>query len=354
MDKTHTREMQQVEYTSDIARAIASAVTLLKPDRVFLLTDSNVARLLLPLPDGRGILPEISVITVPAGEEHKDLDTLRDIWMALENGGATRRSLLLNLGGGVVTDCGGFAAATYKRGIRFINIPTTLLAVADAAIGGKTGVNFNGLKNEIGAFAPAESVIIWDKALRSMPGRLRLDGLAETIKMALLGGDCWRELTEAPDPLADDILLPAARHAADAKLEIVRLDPEEHDLRRILNLGHTSAHAFESLARKRGIPLSHGEAVAHGLAVAMRLSERLLGFSAEERIRYEERILSRLYSTLPFGRDDAGALIRLMESDKKNPAKGTIRFILLRGIGLPEQHIIEDTSLIADTLREFL
>lgn len=326
------KELPDVVHTEDVSTTLRDVVKMLRPDCTFLLTDSNVAKL-----DAlAGLLPEAERIVIPAGEESKSLDTAVYLWNRLVSAGATRNSLLVNAGGGVVSDLGGFVAATFKRGIRYVNVPTTLLAAADAAVGGKTGIDFAGLKNEIGAFHCPEKVIVSTKFFDTLPRPELLSGLSEVIKTALLtDAELYRAITEG-DILTDrDLLARAVRHAARAKEEIVKADPRDRGLRRILNLGHTAGHAFEMLAASRRIPLSHGEAVAHGILVALRLSERYEGCSPELADTYERRILRRYYPPLPFGPEDREELLALMTHDKKNTDAAHITFVLMRAAGSP-------------------
>lgn len=328
---TRVTDDTDIIYTDTLETTVHEMVDSLDADRVFLLTDKNVARLgLLDVPDGW------RVNVIDPGEESKSLETTESLWRWLAESGATRRSLLINLGGGVVTDLGGFVAATFKRGIRFLNVPTTLLGAADAAIGSKTGIDFMGYKNEVGAFAPAEKVIICPVLLKSLPERELKSGFAEVVKMAIVT-DCrlYRELLDG-DALRDHELLErAVLHAARAKEEVVRIDPHERGLRRILNFGHTAGHAYESYAARTGCPITHGEAVAHGMLRALELSRDREGFPADEVEKYRRRILERYYAPLPFGAEADGEIVRLMAHDKKNLIAGDIRYVLLRRPGHP-------------------
>lgn len=321
---------------------LAAEIERLRPDRVFVLTDSNVS----PLFRWDG-----TIIVVPAGEESKSLDTLAGVWEDLSSLGATRRSLLVNIGGGVVSDLGGFAAATFKRGIRFVNVPTTLLAMSDAAIGGKTGIDFGGLKNEVGAFRMPERVIADASWLATLPQNQMREGLAEVVKSALLGSEAvYDELLNLQGTLTANNVGQAAEWSARFKEEVVARDPHEKGLRRILNLGHTAGHAFESLATRVGKPIGHGTAVAHGLLVALRLSERLTGLSPGVANEYEQKILNRFYPALPSECHDVTELIDIMAHDKKNPAAGEISFVLLRAVAAPVESVHVAPSLIAEAL----
>lgn len=325
------RSDSHVVYASELEEALPRMIAGLEADRVFLLTDHNVREALRP--DFEGVAAVMSVVP---GESSKSLGTAAEVWSWLVSQGATRNSVLVNFGGGVVTDLGGFAAAAFKRGIRFINVPTTLLAAADAAIGGKTGVDFMGLKNEIGVFAPAEKVLICPQVLETLPERELRSGLAEIVKMSMITDfRMYEDLLEG-DILTDrELLGRAMRHAALAKEEVVRLDPKEKGLRRILNFGHTAGHAYESYAASAGTPISHGEAVAHGMLRALELSRDHAGFPAERVDEYAEKILRRYYSPLPFGEEAEESLRDLVTHDKKNTGQGYVRYILLNSIGNP-------------------
>lgn len=215
---------------------------------------------------------------------HKTLETLASVWMALSTQGATRHSLLINLGGGMVTDLGGFAAATFKRGISYINIPTTLLAMVDASVGGKTGINFNGLKNEIGAFAPANSVLIETEFLRTLDTHNFFSGYAEMLKHGLISNTAhWAELLNFDSSSIDYAALKQlVGQSVQVKEDIVEQDPFEHGIRKALNLGHTVGHAFESMALAENRPVLHGYAVAWGIVCELYLSHLKVGFPKEK------------------------------------------------------------------------
>lgn len=318
-----------------------------KPDNTFLITDSNLAKI-YPIKE----LPVKDTFIIPAGEDSKNIEHATRIWGWLSSIGATRRSLLVNFGGGVVSDIGGFCASTFKRGIRFVNIPTTLLAQADAAIGGKTGIDFSGYKNEVGTFASPLRVIIDSRLLSTLPREEIVSGLAEVVKMALL--------TDAPmynrlingNPLADSSLLAEAiRSAADTKERIVDLDPSEAGSRKILNLGHTAGHAFEMLATTKGNPISHGCAVAYGIAVALLLSEKIEGLNKDITEQYAQKIVRRYYPPFPFGPEDIYALIELMKHDKKNVGDGQISFVLLSDIGRPIESVKIQSADVIEAIK---
>lgn len=298
---------------------------------LFLLTDSHVDSLT------RGLLTDVPRLVVEPGEESKSLETARMVWDFLEARRAVRRSVLVNLGGGMISDLGGFAAAVFKRGIASINLPTTLLAAVDAAIGGKTGVNYAGLKNELGVFAMPLAVFPVTSLFGSLSHEEWLSGVGEALKTGLLDSEELFSLASSPafiverDPAVVDEVV--ARCMA-FKSRVVEADFRETGLRRILNLGHTAAHAFEALALRRGSCIPHGIAVAHGLRVALEKSCREAGLPEEVLHRYAE-VLKKYFPPLPFAEDDAGELLELMAHDKKNLSPSAISWVLLRRIGSP-------------------
>ena len=272
----------------------------------------------------------LSEIVIGATDTHKTLDTLSHVWAELQRMGATRHSLLINLGGGMVTDLGGFAASTFKRGLAYINIPTTLLSMVDASVGGKTGINFGGLKNEIGVFNNANCVILDTTFLRTMDAENLLSGYAEMLKHGLISNEqTWAELLNLDlndlDKLGDLVEKSVA-----VKQRIVIEDPTEHGIRKALNLGHTVGHAFESLALERK-PVLHGYAVAYGLVVELYLCCVKTGFP-QDKMRQTVGFIKENYGKMPITCDDYPKLIELMHHDKKNVGTD-INFTLLGGIG---------------------
>ncbi len=334
---------QTLLFTNTISDALRGIIAEMAPAGVHIVTDSNVARDVLPR---LGL--DWPVITVPAGDAAKNLDSLSAIWRGLIDGGATRRSAVVCIGGGVVTDMGGFAAATFKRGIRFVNVPTTLLSAVDAAVGGKTGINFGGLKNEVGAFAPATAVVISTSTFDTLPAAEITSGYAEMLKHGLLSGPAEFAELLGFDPVADspDRLLGLLEKSVRVKERIVTLDPTEQGIRRALNLGHTAGHAFESLALGRGETLAHGHAVAAGMAVEMVLSHMLKGFPSSVLHQYTAYLRDHGYPVPRFDCDDYPRLLALMAHDKKNDTPGAINFTLLSAPGEP--HI--DCIVPADTI----
>ena len=326
MDKRKVIISLQLEPT------LASAVAECERDRIFILVDETTEKLCLPLIAGFDCVREAEIITIGATDQHKTLDSLSHVWSCLQQGGATRHSLMVNLGGGMVTDLGGLAASTFKRGLNYINIPTTLLSMVDASVGGKTGINFGGLKNEIGVFNNARSVILDTTFLRTMDYENICSGYAEMLKHGLIATDDMLDELLAFDLDVIDYyhLQRMVADSVKVKEGIVEKDPTERGIRKALNLGHTVGHAFESLALQRK-PVLHGYAVAWGLICELYLSCIKTGFPVE-RMRQAVRFISEHYGKMPITCDDYPTLLELMTHDKKNVA-GQINFTLLGAVG---------------------
>ena len=322
----------KVVISTDISQSLTEAIAEVKHDKLFLLTDTTTHELCLPVVKDIPCLQEAIHITIGATDTHKTLDTLSQVWKTLGDGGGTRHSLMVNLGGGMVTDLGGFAASTFKRGIKYINVPTTLLSMVDASVGGKTGINFNGLKNEIGVFNAPQSVIIDTEFLKTLDHENICSGYAEMLKHGLISND--ENLAEL---LNFDLGNVDYRHLGEMvgtsvaiKERIVQEDPLEHGIRKALNLGHTAGHAFESWALTR-TPYLHGYAVAWGLICELYLSCVKTGFPTSK-MRQTVRFIKETYGELPITCDDYEELYAYMTHDKKNTA-GIINFTLLGDVG---------------------
>lgn len=323
---------QHVVISDNIAQALTTAIGECSCDRLFILVDETTERLCMPIVEALGCMNEAEKIVIKAGDTHKDIESISHVWAELQRMGATRHSLMINLGGGMVTDLGGFAAATFKRGIGFINIPTTLLAMVDASVGGKTGINFGGLKNEIGVFCNAHTVILDTIFLRTMDRTNLLSGYAEMLKHGLISKESiWSELINYD--FANSNMAELQRMVAESvavKEQIVGDDPTEKGIRKALNLGHTIGHAFESLAMTRQ-PILHGYAVAYGLICELYLATVKEGFPTDK-MHQTVRFIKEHYGKMDIGCNDYDALLELMTHDKKNTA-GEINFSLLGGIG---------------------
>ena len=346
---------QKVIVSGNLERDLVNAIAECEHDKIFILTDQTTHDMCLPKLQNFLCLKGAQSIVIKASDTNKTLDSLAEVWTALSQGGATRHSLMINLGGGMVTDLGGFAASTFKRGIDFINIPTTLLAMVDASVGGKTGINFGGLKNEIGVFSDSKFVIINTQFLDTLDHDNICSGYAEMLKHGLISDDKhWAELVGFN--LAQPDLAQLQRMVAESikvKERIVTEDPHEHGIRKALNLGHTVGHALESFAMKHGRPVLHGYAVAYGMVCELYLSARKTDFPTDKMHQTVRFILDH-YGRLPYTCDDYPELLELMRHDKKNTS-GIINFTLLGGIGdirINQTATKEEIEEALDFLRE--
>lgn len=324
---------QQIIRCTDIAKDLPELLNNLRFDGLFILTDKNTEQLCLPCLKTISEIRTAKQFRISAGDEHKNLQTLSSVWEFLSRNGANRKSLLINLGGGMLTDLGGFAAASFKRGIRFINIPTTLLGAVDAAVGGKTGINFNGLKNEVGVFAPALAVLIDAHFFKTLDSLNLLSGYAEMLKHALLNSDAKLnnilsfDLENVDYQKLNDLLL----ESVGVKEQIVEQDPTEQGIRKALNLGHTFGHAFESLSHELKRPVPHGYAVAWGLVCELYLSFVKMEFDQKSLMKIT-RFVKEHYGTFAFDCTHYQRIYELMQHDKKNESK-SINFTLLKVAG---------------------
>lgn len=296
---------------------------------LFVLTDDHTQIHCLPLLEPLLRNRAWSVFSVAPGEIHKNITSCIRIWEAMTKSGLDRHAIMINLGGGMIGDMGGFCASTYKRGIRFIQVPTTLLSQVDASIGGKLGIDFEGYKNHIGVFRDPLAVLIHPDFLKTLPDRELKSGYAEVIKHCLIAdGGHWQELSGITNLRATD-WTPIIRRSLEVKRRIVREDPFESGMRKLLNFGHTIGHALESHYLDTDHPLLHGEAIAAGMIYETLLSNQHTGLPSDKKetiIRYIQSIYG---APPPF---DTGILLPAMKQDKKNK-DGKISFSLLRDIG---------------------
>lgn len=342
--------------TNHIEKDLSEFLRKQSYDGLFILTDTNTKEYCYSRIQNIPELEKAPLSAIPFGDENKNLSTLEDVWRFLSNNGAGRKSVLINLGGGMLTDLGGFAAATFKRGIRFINIPTTLLGAVDAAVGGKTGINFNGLKNEIGSFAPAMAVLVDSNFFRSLNPENLLSGYAEMLKHGLLSSS--EDLAELLRFNIEEVdytwLNDLVYKSIQIKERIVKEDPLEQGIRKALNLGHTFGHAFESLSHELGKPIPHGYAVAWGLVCELYLS--LIRLNLDKHILLKTaRFVKDNYGVYPFGCKHYPRLYELMLHDKKNEY-ALVNFSLLKAVGEIEINQTACQSEIEeclDFLREF-
>ncbi len=347
---------QRVIISTHLENELVSALSECEHDKLFVLTDTTTQEQCLPVLKKFYCMKKAEAIVIPATDSHKDIESLMTVWRKLQEGGASRHSCLINLGGGMVTDLGGFAASTFKRGINFINIPTTLLAMVDASVGGKTGINFGGLKNEIGVFNDSKFVILDTEFLKTLDAENICSGYAEMLKHGLISTEAmWEELVDFDLDKPD--LVQLGRMVGDSvavKEHIVAEDPHEMGIRKALNLGHTFGHAFESWALRRK-PILHGYAVAFGLIPELYLSAVKMGFPTEK-MRQTVQYIKEYYGSLDITCDDYDELIELMRHDKKNQ-NGIINFTMLGGIGdirINQTATIDEIKEALDFFREGL
>lgn len=324
------------------------------PSKIFILVDENTNENCLPiLLQTLETTQEIEIIEIESGEENKNLDTCSGVWHALTELGADRKSLMINLGGGVITDLGGFVASTFKRGIKFINIPTTLLSMVDASVGGKTGVDLGVLKNQIGLFSDPEMVIIDIQYLNTVSEREIKSGLAEIIKYGLTYDvRIWDSIRDFKDLSLENISTLIHR-SIEIKNEVVTEDPKEAGLRKVLNFGHTLGHAIESyfLESDEKEKLTHGEAIAIGMITESFISERLLNFPSEELAKIKEESL-KIYDRVQIEESDYDAILELLIHDKKNVG-GQVNFVLLSDYEKFEFDYKVDKNLLIEALNYY-
>lgn len=325
------------------AKALKQVIGRMMPAGVFVVADTNTCNL-LPLPD-------YPTHVIGTGEDAKTLDTACGVWDAMEDAGVTRKWAMVCIGGGVVTDLGGFCAAAFKRGIPNINVPTTLLAAVDAAAGGKTGVNYHGLKNEIGFFAEPAAVVIDNSLFATLPEEHLRSGVGEMLKHGLLDRpEHWHKVAALADAdPASEAFLPILERSVAVKQRIVAEDPTEKGVRKALNLGHTVGHAIEEFCLEKGQPVPHGYAVAWGLVAEMVISSLAEGFPTDE-LTTLCAVVRNIYGPMPVGCNDYDRLLALMANDKKNDRKGNINFTLLQAPGIPKINRTPDTDTIVAAL----
>ena len=287
---------QRIIISRNLHQELATAISECEHDRLFVLTDENTEKNCWPLIKDFLCLRNAQLITIKADDTNKTLESVCHVWSELQRMGATRHSCMINLGGGMVTDLGGFAASTYKRGIDFINIPTTLLAMVDASVGGKTGINYGGLKNEIGVFNDSKYVILDTHFLQTLDRENILSGYAEMLKHGLISDEkMWAELIGFMDDIST--LNQLLADSVKVKERIVEEDPKEHGIRKALNVGHTVGHAFESFAMKKGKPILHGYAVAYGMIAELYLSAVKCGFP-QDKLRQTVNFIREQYGQM--------------------------------------------------------
>ena len=329
-----TMSQSNTKISDNILADLDMVIGDLHSENIFVLTDDNTAKYCLPAILKSNKLKGSHIITVPSGDDNKNIDTVVDVWRYLSQNGTTRKSLMINVGGGMITDLGGFAASTFKRGMKYINISTTLLGAVDAATGGKTGINFLGYKNEIGIFAPAKTVLIDVNFFRSLDAPNIRSGYAEMVKHALIDTrEEWEKTMKFNlEDIDFDRLKLLLATSIQIKERIVEQDPKEENIRKALNLGHTFGHAFETFSYRIGKPLLHGYAVMWGLLCELYLSHIKLNFPKEDFLRLKQ-LIKEYYGSFYFDCTQYDEILELMTHDKKNET-GAINFTLLADIGV--------------------
>lgn len=313
--------------------------------KLAVLVDENTQRDCYPLV--KQFLPTHSIIEVRSGEAQKNIDTCVSVWRAMTDQALDRHSCMLILGGGVLGDMGGFCAATYKRGLDFILVPTTLLAQVDASIGGKLGIDFEHFKNHIGVFQQPALTLLYDGFLTTLPERELRSGFAEIIKHALISdADVWREIESKN--LKDQPFKMLIRHSVEFKARITTEDPKEKGLRKILNAGHTIGHALESYLLSQGKGILHGEAIAVGLVTESYIAEKL-GLITASDLSGITRFILRTYGKVAIPEDELMTIAQLSLQDKKNK-NNTIMCVLLDGIGKAKWDNAITLELVAEAL----
>jgi 3-dehydroquinate synthase len=297
---------------------------------IAVLVDSNTSKYCLPV-FKNSVNFKFSIITIPQGEQNKTLESCEHIWKRMSEFGMDRKSLLVNLGGGVVGDIGGFCASVYMRGIDFMQIPTSLLAQVDASVGGKVGIDFNNLKNYLGVFNFPKAVFVDLQFLKTLPARHLNNGFAESIKHALiLDRGLWKNILEIKKCSIENVA-PLVYLSVELKQSVVSKDPKESDLRKILNYGHSIGHAIETHSMNKDLDLLHGEAIVIGMICSAFIAQKRNKIAKEELNQIVDVCLFH-FDKQNFADDDIDGIIELVLLDKKNEGQ-KILFTLLEGIG---------------------
>lgn len=353
--KSITTKKSIVHFNSEVYSELNNYIKTTNPSKIFILVDTNTHDDCLPqflerLESGDII---VEVMEMPNGEDHKTIDICMGVWEALSEYNADRKSVLINLGGGVVTDLGGFVASTYMRGISYINIPTTLLAMVDASVGGKTGVDLGALKNQVGVINEGVMVGVDTSFLSTLPQNEMVSGFAEMLKHGLIYDQAyWNTLTHLENLDISD-LDQLIYDSVVIKNKVVSEDPTEQGLRKILNFGHTLGHAIESyfLEHADRTPLLHGEAIAIGMILESYLATKVCGLSNKDFQTITEGIL-KTFSKVAITKDDQQIIINLLKHDKKN-SYGIVKFVLLEAIGKPKIDCVVSNELILEAFEYY-
>ena len=344
-----------VHFNDQVYTELNAYIKTSNPSKIFILVDTNTHEYCLPqflskLENGEIV---VEVMEMPEGEDHKTIDICTGVWEALSEYHADRKSLLINLGGGVVTDLGGFVASTYMRGIEYINVPTSLLAMVDASVGGKTGVDLGTLKNQVGVISEGRMVLVDTSYLDTLPQNHMVSGYAEMLKHGLIADRLyWDRLVNLQDLDISD-LDQLIYDSVVIKNKVVTEDPTEQGLRKILNFGHTLGHAIESyfLGNADKTPLLHGEAIAIGMLLEAYISVKSVGLPLEDYEVIKTGILNT-FSKVDITEADQKIIIDLLMHDKKN-SHGKVKFVLLEAIGQPKINCEVSNDLILEAFADF-
>ena len=333
MPEAITHPAHSIHFGEDAWAALNNFLNFNNWSQVFLITDQKSHKFCHPLFLENISQQGIHSICIPEGESSKSLEWAQRLWHEIAQNKGDRKSLVINLGGGVVTDLGGFVASTFRRGIDYINIPTTLLAMVDASIGGKTGVDLGALKNQIGVVAESKGIFIMPKFLNTLSERELISGWMEMVKHGFISNTRYLEDCLSSPRLNHPKLDELIWRSVIIKNKVVKEDPLENDRRKTLNFGHTLGHAIESycLEHRSKDYIKHGEAIGIGMILALYLSHVNLGFSVDKAIDYKKKIKDIL-PEFSFNQDDQKHIISYLIHDKKN-SHGRINFVLLRDIG---------------------
>ena len=349
--KTIESNTNKIHFTTSAYQHVNTHIKESNPSNIFIIVDENTHKLCLPhLLSEIETTSTIEIIEIESGEINKTIETCVGVWNVLSELGADRKSLVINLGGGVITDLGGFVASTFKRGITFINVPTTLLSMVDASVGGKTGVDLGTLKNQIGVINTPEMVIIDTTYLKTLAQNEMRSGLAEMLKHGLIQDkaywDKFKDLSVLKSEHLDELIYESVL----IKKHVVDIDPRENGLRKTLNYGHTIGHAIESyfLSNTHKTNLLHGEAIAIGMILASYISTKLTGLSEAENTEIKDLILS-IYDFVTINEEDYEPIMELLKYDKKN-SHGNINFVLLSAIGETKIDCLVPNDLIIEAL----
>lgn len=340
-----------VDYYSTLSQLINDK----KYSKVVLLVDENTAQHCLNyVMQWLAVDIPFEIIEIEQGEENKTIETCTAVWETLVDMNVDRKALLINVGGGMVCDLGGFVASTYKRGIDFVNIPTSLLAMVDASVGTKTGVNLGGLKNMVGSFSQPQMVLIDTAFLETLPGNQMRSGLAEMFKHGLIAdASYWNQLKNLGELTTEDLLL-LIYHSVSIKNEIVLQDPFEVNVRKLLNFGHTLGHVIETYSHSgKGIqPLLHGEAIAIGMILEAFISYKKDLLTKNSYLEIKET-LNLMFESIVFTENDIEICTHLLIHDKKN-VNGIVQFTLLSDIGKGVINEVVESELITEAFNDYL